>query len=344
MRALALAALAASTTGCFTGWVTTQAVGGAKFLDEGVREQAVPQDGVEERLAVSIPLAYEYDEAPAGTSPSPRERTPRPFALTCSTRQYAQDRVYHSAFRYGSKWKKTTAISFLVEAALGAAFLLIDRNRDLSDPEQANDRTGLLVGGFFALDAIGTAAIFFIPRKEVFTVEDKAVMTPIRDDCPEGLVLEIGGTSFPIDALGGIGELGEVALDEWMRATDDSAPGASSAGALALTFEGRAMPLRVDARERCAWVRAREGTNASSASASGASASGASGSGVSGSGTSGSGASASGASASGAADEGVCNTQGRYVTTTDLPRVTTAVITVPTGSLSMALEPSVTTR
>jgi hypothetical protein len=327
MKALVLAALA--TSGCFTGWVTTQAVGGAKFLDEGARDETVPQGGVEERLAVSIPLAIDYDYAPAaaGTSPSTpqqRDRTERPFALTCSTRQYGQDRVYHSAFRYGSKWKKTTAVSFFIEAALGATFLLIDRYRGTDDPMTANDRTGLLVGGFFALDAIGTAAIFFIPRKEVFTVEDKAVMTPIRDDCPEGLVLEIAGTSFPVDALGGIGELGEVALDEWMRASD-GAPG----GALALTFEGRAMPLRVDTREKCAWVRAREGTNAPSASASTASAAE---------------ASASGASASGAADEGVCNTPGRYVTTTDLPRVTTAVITVPTGSLSMALEPSVTTR
>ncbi len=304
-KALALTAIAAMSSGCFTGWVATQAVGGARFLDEGVREEAVPLDGVQERLSVSLPLAIEYDVDAAGAqSSAPQNKKARPFALTCSTRQHAQDRVYHSAFRYGSKWKKTTAISFLVEAALGAAFLLLDRNRDLNDPMAANDRTGLLAGGFLALDAIGTAAIFFIPRKEVYTVEDKAVVTPIRDDCPEGLVLEIGGDAYPVDALGAIEEAGEIALDAWMRASD-GAPG----GGLALTFEGRAMPLRVDARERCAWVRARPAdTNAPSSTPD--------------------------APSDPYGPRDACSTQGQL--SADLPRATTAVITVPTGSLSTA--------
>ena len=292
MRAVTtVIALAIGATGCFTSWVTTQALGGARTLDEGVREEIVPIAGVEERLAVSLPLAHEYPaQTTAQRSSAP---VPLPFALACSTRQHARDRVYHSAFRYGSRWKKRTAIAFLVEAALGATFLLIDRNRDRSDPMKANDRTGLFAGGFLAIDAIGTAAIFFVPRKEVYSVDDKAVVTPVREDCPDGLVLDIGGTSFPVDAAGHIGELGEAALDEWMRA---QAP-----GALALTFEGRAMPLRVEGRERCAWVRARQnGTTP------------------------------------GASTEPACATVGQLVPTADLPRLTTAVITVPTGALSTA--------
>lgn len=254
MRTLALAALAATTTGCFTSFVVVQASGLQRSLDEGGRDETVPQPGVDERLAVSIPLAIEYDldaSVANQTNPdlvAPQHKTARSFALTCSTKQFATDRVYHSAFRYGSRWKKSTAIAFLVEAGASALFLLLDSKRDLSDPMKANDRTGLLAGGFLAIDAIGTAAIAFIPRKEVFTVDDKAVVTPVRDDCPEGLVLEVAGDTFPVDALGRIGELGEVALDDWMKAPT---------GTIALTFEGRALPLRIEAREQCAWMRAR---------------------------------------------------------------------------------------
>jgi hypothetical protein len=295
MKALACA-IALASSGCFTSWAVTQGFGGQKVLDEGVREQTVPLDGVSEKLGVTLPLEVEYDVEPAvanGSNPqtvAPQNKTARPFALTCSTKQYAQDRVYHSAFRYGSRWKKMTGIGFLLEAALGTAFLLMDRNRDQTDPMKANDRSGLLAGGFLAIDAVGTLAIFFIPRKEVFTVDDKAVMTPIRDDCPDGLVLDIAGTSFPIDAAGRIGEMGEVALDEWMRAPS---------GTIALTFEGRVMPMRLDAREVCAWMRARHADDAEGT-------------------------------------QRACATPGTLVTTMDLPRYTTAVITVPTGSLSMA--------
>jgi len=35
------------------------------------------------------------------------------------------------------------------------------------------------------------------------------VITPLRSDCPDGLVLEIGGDSFPVNAAGRLGELGE---------------------------------------------------------------------------------------------------------------------------------------
>jgi hypothetical protein len=309
MKALVALAFASALSGCFTSWALTQGFGTQRILDEGVREQTVPLDGVAEKLAVSVPLEIQYEYAPpaastSSTTPQVRERTELPFALTCSTKQYARDRTYHSAFRYGSRWKKMAGISFLSEALLAGAFLLVDRDRDLSDPMKANDRTGLIASGLFALDALGTAAIFFIPRKEVFTVEDKAVMTPIREDCPDGVVLEIAGTSYPVNAAGKIGDVGEAALDDWMR-TADSAPGA---GTLALTFEGRVMPLRVDARERCAWVRAHATDTAANAPNPAA----------------------------------ACNTPGQYVTTADLPSVTTAVITVPTGSLSMATEPAAT--
>ncbi|MGE0403306.1 MAG: hypothetical protein AB7T06_41750 [Kofleriaceae bacterium] len=333
--AAAACAIAVASSGCFTSWAITQGFGAQRILDEGVREQTVPLAGVEEKLAVSLPLdiQYEYGPAAPGTSTrttQTRERTELPFALTCSTKQYAQDRVYHSAFRYGSRWKKTAGVSFLLEAALGAALLMIDRNRGEPEPGMADDRSGLVAGGFLAIDAVGTLAIFFIPRKEVFTVDDKAVMTPIREDCPEGLVLEIAGTSYPVDAAGRIGDVGEAALDEWMRAAD-SAPGAPGApgttGTLALTFGGRAMPLRVEARERCAWIRARQSSTAITGASNATPSS----------------ATSPGDAYAGTDAERACNSPGRYVTTADLPRVTTAVISVPTGSLSMATTPAAAT-
>ncbi|MGE0403315.1 MAG: hypothetical protein AB7T06_41795 [Kofleriaceae bacterium] len=330
--AAAACAIAVASSGCFTSWAITQGFGAQRILDEGVREQTVPLAGVEEKLAVSLPLDIQYEYGPAApgtstTTPQTRERTELPFALTCSTKQYAQDRVYHSAFRYGSRWKKTAGVSFLLEAALGAALLMIDRNRGEPEPGMADDRSGLLAGGFLAIDAVGTLAIFFIPRKEVFTVDDKAVMTPIREDCPEGLVLEIAGTSYPVDAAGRIGDVGEAALDEWMRAPD-SAPGApGTSGTLALTFGGRAMPLRVEARERCAWIRARQSSTAITGVSNGST----------------SGATSASDPYAGADAPRACSSPGRYVTTADLPRVTTAVISVPTGSLSMATTPAAAT-
>jgi hypothetical protein len=63
-------------------------------------------------------------------------------------------------------------------------------------------------------------------------------------------------------------------------------------GTLALTFAGRALPLQVDAREQCAWMRARHPEEPST-----------------------------------------CGT------TAQLPRTTTAIIVVPTGTLTAAPAP-----
>lgn len=241
MRALITASLLTTLSGCFSFWGLTQITGTQSAWEQNVREEAVPMPGVEEQLVVSVPMGFEYEPAPyrspSDTTPAPAP-VMKPFQLTCNASQRGRNAVYRSAFRYGSRWKKLTAISFLAESAIATAVLL---GGDRDSPKTQ------LWGGFFAVDAIGTAAIFFIPRKEIYRKDEKPVITPLRSDCPEGLVLEIGGDSFPVDPAGRLGELGDAALDQWM---------AAPAGNLQISLAGRTMLLPVGPNELCAWNRA----------------------------------------------------------------------------------------
>lgn len=242
MRALiTTTVLAALSGGCFSFWGLTQITGTQSAWEQDVREESVPVPGVEENLVVSFPLGFEYEPAPyrssADTSPPPAP-VMKPFALSCTANQRGRDTVYRSAFRYGSRWKKFTAISFLAESAIATAVLL--------GGDRSNVKTQMW-GGLFAVDAIGTAAIFFIPRKDIYQKQEKTVITPLRTDCPDGLVLEIGGDSFPINAAGRLGELGDAALDQWMAAPN---------GTIQFSLDGRSTLLLVGANEQCAWNRA----------------------------------------------------------------------------------------
>lgn len=237
MRALITLTVAVQLSGCATAWIATQAFGTQKTLDEGVREVSVPVAGVQERLAVSLPLVIEYAQpAAAASQPSTAPSTPLPFALSCRTEQRAKDVVYHSAFRYGKRWKWTSGIMVLVEGALAAVML-----------GTASDKPGyVLGGGFLAVDALVTTGLFFIPRKEIYRHEEQIAVTPVRSDCPEGMTLAIGGEKFPVDAAGKIGEVGEAALDAWM-----SAP----AGSLLLEVAGQTRTIDVGYGEQCVWLR-----------------------------------------------------------------------------------------
>jgi hypothetical protein len=234
MKALVVLALC---SGCATTWIATQASGTERVWDEHARDELVPQPGLDERLTVSLPLAIEYTTVPGATAGSTVAGPPRPFALACSAEQRGTSVRYHSAFRYGSFWKKSTAISFLIEGAIASAMLLT----------ASSDRpNNYLYGGFFAADAVVTAAIFFIPRKEVYREEPIAMITPLRTDCPDGLALAINGTAYPVDAAGHIGDVAEAALAEWMQAPQ---------GVVETTFDGQAQVLPIGAREQCAWQR-----------------------------------------------------------------------------------------
>ncbi len=237
MRASVALVLAASRSGCATSWIIVQSTGTQRTLDEGVREVSVPVAGVQERIAVSLPLALEYAPAPTTTTTTPAARTPLPFALSCRTEQQAKDVVYHSAFRYGRRWKWTAGLMFLTEGALASLMMFAVDGKD----KQAYQLGGVVL----AADALVTGALFFIPRKEIYRHDEKATVTPVRSDCPDGMTLTIAGATFPVDAAGRIGEVGEAALDAWMTAPN---------GSLVVTVAGQQRALEVGPGEQCTWA------------------------------------------------------------------------------------------
>jgi len=215
--------IAALLSGCATTWIGTQATGTQGAWDENVREVSVPMPGVQERINVMFPVTT------TGT-----------FELRCTTFQRAKDVVHHSAYRYGRRWKIMTGVMALLEGALGAAYLYA---RD-EKPEH------WLYGGFLAADAAVTAALFFIPRKDIYDTREKPVLTEVRADCPDGTVLSIGMERYPVDAAGRIGEVAEAALDAWM---------AEPMGPLQLEVAGQVRRVELGAPEQCLWRRARGG-------------------------------------------------------------------------------------
>ena len=170
-------------SGCATGWIVTEASGQQRLLDENVHEVRVPQPGIEEHLTVSL--------------------APNATAFTCAVDQTAPERVYHQAFRYGSRWKKTAAVMFVLEAAAGAALLLTADDQHVGN---------YAYGGFLALDSALTLPLIFIPRKEIYRTDDTVTTTAVRGDCPDGLAVAIGEDTYPIDAAGNVGDLGRAAL------------------------------------------------------------------------------------------------------------------------------------
>jgi hypothetical protein len=240
IAALLVAALAAPSGGCATTWLTMKVSGAEPIWDEGVREEVVPLPGLEEQLVIGLPLsgaskpdASQRSDAAAAAQPTPAP--PTPLALTCRSQQRGRDAVYHQAFRYGSRWKKQAAVAFLLEGLVAAALLL--------DDSGSTDRQ--IEGIYFGVDALATAGLFFLPRQEIYRRDERPVTTAIRTDCPDGLVVEIAGTDFAVDAAGQLGEEGELALDAWMTSAPSSA--------LRVRLAGQAADLVITAEERCAW-------------------------------------------------------------------------------------------
>ncbi|MBA3462482.1 MAG: hypothetical protein H0T46_21145 [Deltaproteobacteria bacterium] len=214
--------------GCATTWIATQATGTQRAWEEGVRETSVPLPGVHERIAIKLPLGIVYEPHALGVV--------KPFELQCTTDQRAKDVVYRSAFRYGKRWKIMSGIMALTEGALAAVFL---RSRD-EKPEY------WLYGGFLAADALVTTALFWIPRKEIYAKEERPVLTHVRSDCPDGMMLSIGADRFPVDAAGRIGEVAEAALDAWMS---------EPMGPLQLEVAGQVQRFEIGEGEMCVWRR-----------------------------------------------------------------------------------------
>lgn len=242
--------LALGVTGCFASWGAVQISGNQRMLEEGAREVSVPLPGVKEVLAVRLPLA-DGTRSPSGTTAAgagaATNATPRVLELGCETTQHARNDVHRSAFRYGKKWKYATATMFVLEAATATAAYFLDRE----NPQNQ------LAAGVLAIDALGTAALFFAPRKEIYRTEVQDAANRIRTDCPDGLALDIGGEVYPVDAAGRIGELGAAALDAWMQA-----PGAP----VRIAYAGRTVDVPLGPPEVCVWNNSHHPTPAAPAS------------------------------------------------------------------------------
>jgi hypothetical protein len=220
--------VAVASSGCFTTWAGIRAAGYPGAGLEGGREERVPLPGVTEKLVVSLP---------------PEQINPSGVHFECKADQHARDAIYRSGFRYGRKWRTTYAVMFALEAALGGALVLATPTDD------PNRLTKLASGWFFAADAVGTGALaVFAPRKEIFEREDVPVTTPVRSVCPDGVMVEIGAETFPLDAAGQLGELGTAALDEWFQHPN---------GSLVITFAGRSSVIDVGPMDQCNYSVAR---------------------------------------------------------------------------------------
>ncbi|MEZ4366161.1 MAG: hypothetical protein R2939_07715 [Kofleriaceae bacterium] len=237
--------------GCATSWVVSQAKGNPQIWDEGAKSERVPQPGPREVFAVVLPLTVDRPAVPAPTTeptpagvPSPSVAAaalaaePLPLRLQCGVKQHGVDTLYRASTRYGRTWKKGTAIAAALEAATSAILLL-------AIPDDDPNYLGYtLTGGFLGVDALVSAALFFLPRQERYESSEVPTETGIRNDCPEGLQLVVGDERFDVDAAGKIGEFGELALAEWM--TTPSTP-------LAVTLGELRLELPVGRPEQCAW-------------------------------------------------------------------------------------------
>jgi len=242
MRRAALLAAVLAHSGCFATWSLSQVGGNAKIWDEDVREEKVPLPGITERLTVTLPLIVEMSALVPATPSTPYvPPAPLPLRLRCKADQTGKDAIYHSAFRYGKSWKRGTGVMFAIEAAAAASIWL------LSDQEASD----LFWGTLLAADALGSGVIFFLPRKEIYRRDVETTRTQFREDCPETLTLTVGADNFPVDAAGSIGEVGDLALDDWMQ---------SPSGPLLLTLNGQSHEVTLSVDDRCTWNRARQRT------------------------------------------------------------------------------------
>jgi hypothetical protein len=128
---------------------------------------------------------------------------------------------------------------FVSEVAFSA--LLLGTGLQRSPPEGAS--VGL--GAFFALDAIGTALLFFHPPELRHRVtEGRGQWRPGARECPEGLVVRTPTGDFPVTTSGEVPVVGP-----WMLQTAVASPDTS----LSLSAKGSDAPLRPSLQERCWW-------------------------------------------------------------------------------------------
>jgi hypothetical protein len=262
-----LGALASS--GCATAWLASEVTG--VDWQQGEISKVEPSGAVEARVSVSArhvpgpavvppaePVAPESPPPPVEPQPGPVEvhqvpaplpsaqpPPPRPWpegalALKCDEERRAErERVTRSLFRYDGTWKALTAFMFVAEAAMGTLSLVVGLQKNPKDG-------GLVgVGSFFALDALGTAILFFHPPEVRHTVSDgKGEWRANGAACPQDLAVRTSTGDFPVAPSGEVPVIGP-----WMLQTAV----ATADAALSLSWRGRDLPLAPSLEERCWW-------------------------------------------------------------------------------------------
>lgn len=237
-------AFALASSGCAFTWGASQLGTGKPPMDENARSESVPMPGVLESLNVELfyagrPVVRQYSSAssaqPAGP-PAPPTPLDTEFVVGCQVVQTGQEKVYRAATQYGKRWKYSTAIMFVLEGALAAAYIL-------SDESKAHQKIG---GYLLAADAVGTGALFFMPSRDVYENSIKPTTTPVRSDCPEGLSIELAGRQVAVAANGKIGAFGATLVKEHME---------NSNTPIRVVLGQNSADIFLTGSERCRWAR-----------------------------------------------------------------------------------------
>lgn len=237
-----LLAVSLVSSGCAFTWGASQ-LGESKLpFGENARSENVPLPGVLESLTVVVyfagrPVVQQYSSATSSQPPTPAplslEQTD--LVVDCDLVQWGQEKVYRATTRYGKSWKYATATMFFLESALAALVLLDD---------SANE--GNKVGGaLLAADALGTAILFFVPSRAVYNNSVKQVNTPIRNDCPEGLTIELAGRQVAVAANGKLREFSAVLVKEHME---------SSNAPIRVALGQNGQDIFLSGADRCYWA------------------------------------------------------------------------------------------
>ncbi|MGI5864140.1 MAG: hypothetical protein ACOX6T_19090, partial [Myxococcales bacterium] len=188
------------------------------------------------------PPPVTWEPAPEPPAP-PRPEPELSVQLSCILQQRpSRELVHKESFSYGVGWKLMTAFMALSEGAIAGllAKTYFDGRR------RAEELTPLVAGSYLALDALGSALLFFMPtRRNVaeFETEGRWTSSP---GCPAGLTASVGGRSYQVAPDGALEANGGARIYEQLTTPDHG---------FELRLEDRVKGVRPSAGERCVWAK-----------------------------------------------------------------------------------------
>jgi hypothetical protein len=146
---------------------------------------------------VVVAPAPRYHPAPP-PQPAPAPSIPEgTVRIRCrQDTRFLQAHYYSERWLYGPDHKLLIGFLALGESAMGTASLLAYRSR--------LEAGALVLGAFLALDALGTWALLAHPRKHWSTEYDGPSPVSSKDECPDGLTVEVAGIRAPVSRDGKI--------------------------------------------------------------------------------------------------------------------------------------------